>query len=438
MLDAGVGITTEKDSYRAGKNVAREALENMSSKPKLAILAVDALTRRRFNYADVLRGVREEIGQDVTLIGSSVNGILVNDRFALRSVGLMLLGGDISIDSSFNYTKSRLEYESIAEKIYQKSLSLEPKDRRFMLMFQDGIKFPPEIFARQQSLNSRVVSLFSGLIKRVFKRQLEEFKEQGMGAPSTQELLESLYAKGWSAPVVGNIATNSRNYDSVEFFNDEIGADNVVGAILSPQGSTKFGYGFAAGAESTGKKCRPTKNIGNFLLRIDGQPALLGLCKAAGIQKELLRELRGSDFVNYHIILGTREQVGDKNYIHLTITITNPELESLVFTGFHFERVPQEIEIFRSNMGIMHKTAEAAVSQALANISNPKFLLGFDCVIRFFAYGDNLPKIVKTIDDTIGKDIPRMIVGSGGEIFGTKDMNYYFNALTFVTLAGGD
>ena len=89
-------------------------------------------------------------------------------------------------------------------------------------------------------------------------------------------------------------------------------------------------------------------------------------------------------------------------------------------------------------MEILHKTAQTAVSQALENISNPKFLLGFDCAIRFIAYGDNFPRIIKTIDDTIGKDIPRMIVGSGGEVYGTKDFNYYFNNVTFVTLAGGD
>ncbi|MFW9878067.1 MAG: FIST N-terminal domain-containing protein, partial [Candidatus Thorarchaeota archaeon] len=264
------------------------------------------------------------------------------------------------------------------------------------------------------------------------------FKEKGMGMPSVQELLELLYTKGFDLPVIGNIATNVRDYDSVEFFNDEIGNDNVVGVLLSGLGSTKFGYGFAAGAESTGIICRVTKNIGNFLLRIEDKPALLGLCSTANIQKESLRELRGSSYLNYHLILGTREKIDDKDYVHLTATITDPNLEGLVNTGFPFDKVPNDIEIFQSNMRILHKTAETSVKQALSTISNPKFLLGFDCAIRFFAYGDNLPRILKTINDTIDNDIPRMIVGSGGEIFGTKDMNYYFNNFTFITLAGGD
>ena len=438
MLDASVGITTERDSYLAGKKVAKEALGGMKSKPKLAILAIDSLTRRHFNNKEVIRGVREELGPEVTLIGSTVNGILVRDRFALRSVGLMLIGGDISVDTSYNYGKSRMEYESIAEKIYQKGNNLEPNDNRIMIMFQDGMKFPPEILAKQNSLNSRVVSILSRLINRFFKRQLEEFKEKGMGMPTVQELLETLFAKGWTIPIIGNVSTNIRDYDSEEFYNNEVGTDRVVGAILSGNNSTKFGFGFAAGAEYTGKSCKPTKNIGNFILKIDGKPALLGLCSAAGIEKESLHELRSSDYLNFYLILGTKETIKDKEYIHLTATITNPEFENLINTGFPFDRVPDEIEIFQSNMNILHKTAEKSISQALSGISNPKFLLGIDCAIRFIAYGDNLPKIIKTIDDTIGKDIPRMIIGSGGEIYATKDIDWYFNNVTYVTLAGGD
>lgn len=438
MLDANVAITTEMDSYIAGKKVANEALGGMKSRPKLAILAIDSLTRRHFNNQEVIRGVREVLGSDVTLIGSTVNGILVKDRFALRSIGLMLLGGDISVDASYNYGKSRLDYETIAEKIYQKGKNLEPNDNRIMIMFQDGMKFPPEILAKQNSLNSRVVSILSGLINRFFKRQLEEFKENGMGMPTVQELLEVLFSKGWYIPIVGNVATNIRDYDSEEFYNDNSGTDSVIGAILSGHNSTKFGIGFAAGAEYTGYSCTPTKNIGNFILRVDGKPALLGLCSAAGIQKESLYELRSSDYLNYYVILGTKELIKGKEYIHLTATITNPDLESLINTGFPFDRVPDKIDIFQSNMNILHKTAEKSISQALESISNPKFLLGIDCAIRFIAYGDNLPKIIKTIDDTIGKDIPRMIIGSGGEIYGNRDIDWYFNNVTYVTLAGGD
>ncbi len=438
MIDAGVGLSIEDNGYKAGNSVAKQAMEGMSIKPKLAILVIDSLSRVKYNYQDVLNGVRDVIGEDVILIGSTVNGILVKDRFALKSVGLMLIGGDFSIDSSFNYGQSRLKYKEIAEQVYNLSTNFPPNQDRFLLLFQDGMKFPQEVLDKQESLNSRVVSLLSGLVNRFFKKQLEDFKEDGLGMPSVQEFLEQFYSKGWENIVIGNIATNVRNQDSVEFYNDKIVDDNIIGVFLSPSNSTKFGFGFAAGAESTGKKCIPTKNIGNFLLKIDNEPALLGLCKAAGIQKDSLYELKSSFYLNYHTILGRKESIGDKDYIHLTATITNPNLESLVNTGFPFERVPKEIEIYRSNMNILTKTAVDSVNQALEGISTPKFLLGFDCAIRLFAYGDNLPKIVEEIDNVVGKDLPKMIVGSGGEIYGSKDMDNYFNNMTFVSLAGGE
>lgn len=438
MLDASVGITTERDSLRAGKLVAKEALGGMKTKPKLAILVIDSLTRRPYKHEEVLKGVREELGPEVVLIGSTVNGIIVNKRFALRSIGLMLLGGDLNVDASYNYPKSRLEYEAIAKDLYNINSDLTSNDNRFLLMFQDGIKLPQEVLDKQKSLNSKFVSLFSGLVKRVFSRQLEEFREEGLGMPTVQEILEILYEKGFKYPVIGNVASNIRSYDSVEFYNDEIGKDNLVGATISGLGSTKFGFGFAAGAEPTGKECNIDKNVGSFLLKIDGEPALKGLCEAAGIQIASLEELRPGDYLNYHTIIGTRESYEGGNMTHLTATITDPALENLVNTGFPFDRVPEKMEIFKSDFQVLKKSTVASLEQALKNVSDPKFMLGFDCIIRFIAYGDNIPKIVDLIDDTIGSDVPRMIVGSGGEIFGDPKIDYYSNGVTFTSLVGGN
>lgn len=437
MIKAGVGMSIKDNAYEAGRDVAKKALNDINGKPKLAILAVDSLSRVKHNYNDVLKGVREVLGNKIKLIGSTVNGIIVNDRFALRSVGLMLLGGNFSLNTSFNYGNSRIEYEKIADKIYNRVRSFQKNDNNFLLLFQDGLKFPPEVLEKQETLNSRVVSMFSGLVKIFFKRQLEELKETGMGMPSTQDLLEKLYSKGWKNQIIGNVASNMRDYDSVQFYDDKVIDDSVIGVSLSPQNSNKFGFGFSAGAESTGRKCEITKNIGNFLLRVDDEKALIGFCEAAGIQLESLRELKYSEYVNFHNIIGTKQRINGEEFIHLSVTQTNPNYKSLILTTFPFNKVPEEIEIFRSNMDILIETAKESVSQALEGISDPSFLLGFDCGIRFVAYGNNLPLVVEEINDTIGKDIPKMIVGSGGEIFGTKKIDYYQNSLTFVSLAGG-
>ena len=57
------------------------------------------------------------------------------------------------------------------------------KPNQVMLMFQDGVKFPPEIWEQQKLLNMRVALLLSGLFTKIFKKKLDDFKEVGKGMP---------------------------------------------------------------------------------------------------------------------------------------------------------------------------------------------------------------------------------------------------------------
>jgi hypothetical protein len=438
MIDAGVGLSTDPDSYTAGKMAVKEALKGMSQKPKVCILAIDGITRKKFNYQEVVNGARSELDPTVRLVGSTVNGILVNDRFALRSVGVMLLGGDVDIEGQFNFPKSRLHAEKIANQIWDIKQGIPNNPNQVMLMFQDGVKFPPEIWEQQKMLNTRVASLLSGLVTRVFKKKLDDFKEVGKGMPSVQEIVTELYNKGWNIPILGNVATVLKDYISYEFYDKGVYDDACLGIFLRATGDSKFTYGFAAGGEPTNIWCKPTKAVGNFLLRIDDKPALEGFCKAINLEPESLKNLENDGFLNFFYMLGTRDKVGDKEYIHLVGTITDPSMQNLIVTAFPFDKVPEKIEIFRSNMQILMKTTKDSIEQAMAGLKKPKFFLGIDCVERLLAYGDNYPKGIELIRETIGKDVPTMVLGSGGEIFGTKKDDYYFNNFTFLSFAGGE
>ncbi len=438
MLDASVSMSIDSDSYTAGRNVAKDALQGMKTKPKLAVLAVDGLTRKKYKYPEILRGIGEILGPDVVLVGSTVNGMYVNDRFALKSVGLMLIGGDFNIDFTYNMPKCHSQFQQIGESILQKGLALPPSKNRFLLMFHDGVKFPPAMFEQQKMLNSRVVRLLTGLVSRVFKKQFEDFQEKGMGFPTAQETIDVLFDNNnWNTQVIGNVASNLRDYDSFEFFNNQMLEDASIGAMLSWNEGTKFNFGFEAGAEPTGMSCVPTKAIGSFILNIDNKPALQGFCDAINFDKSSLEGLKYNGYVNIWNIIGTRDMIDGKERIHLQGTLTNPELENLVMASYPFSKVPPKFEIFRSNPKILFNTVEMAVKNAMNGINDPKFLLGFDCMARFSAYGDNFPRIIKLVGDTIGKDTPRMIVGAGGEIFGAKKNDFHSNAFTFVTIVGG-
>lgn len=436
MLDAHIGFSTETNAQSAGRSIVKQALEGASVKPKLAILAVDSVARVHYKYGEVLNAVRDELGPEVPLMGSTVNGIIANDRFALKSAGIFLLGGDFNIDALFNYEKSRVDYQKIAEDILRIKSGVAPNPNQLMLMYQDGMKLPPELMAKQKMLNSRMAALFSGMIGRIFKNQMDAMAEKGIGLSSLQELVGVLYEKGWNIPIIGNIVMN-QEFDNTAFFNDKLLQDFTVGAILSGTDGTKFGCGLGCGGEPTGLTCDITKNIGSFLLKINGKPAVKGFCDALGIDMESLRELEPFGYFNHSHILGTREIVNNREIIHPIITQTNPEMENMIVSGFPFDKVPEKAEILRSSSKVLVKSAKDSIQDALKNISEPKFILGIDCALRFLAYGDKIQKEIDVFREAVGKDVPRFIIGSGGEIFGTQPKGFYYNNYSLVTFAGG-
>ncbi len=436
MLEAHVGFSTESNGQSAGRNIAKQALEGASTKPKLAILAVDSIARVHYNYGEVLNAVREELGPEVPLIGSTVNGIIVNDRFALKSAGILLLGGDFNVDAFFKFGKSRAEYTKIADEILRIKSQVAPNPNQLMFMFQDGMKFPPEMMAKQKMLNSRMVALFSGMVARAFKNQMDGMAEKGLGLSALQELILILYEKGWSIPIIGSLVMNL-NYDNTAFFNGELLEDFVVGTILSGTNGTKFGCGLGAGGEATGVTCNITKNIGSFLLKINGKPAVKGFCDTLGIEMESLRELESFGYFNHYNIFGVREMLGGREILHPIVTQTNPDLENLIVSGFPFDKVPEKAEILRSSTQVLVKSAKDSIHDAMKDISEPKFLLGIDCALRFLAYGEKVQKEIDVFREAVGKDVPRFIIGSGGEIFGTQPKGFYYNNYSLVTFVGG-
>jgi hypothetical protein len=256
---------------------------------------------------------------------------------------------------------------------------------------------------------------------------------------SVQEVIQALYSKGWNTPIIGNVATGLKDYHSHEFYDNKTWDDACMGALLNPKGDAKFGIGYAAGAIPTGYTCKATKNIGNFLLKIDDKPALDGFCEAVKSEPQSLYNLKNEAYMNFYYMMGTTEKWAGKDVTHLVGTITNPDMPNLVTSAFPFNGVPETISIYRSDPKILMQTAKESVEKALSEIDDPRFFLGIDCIIRFLAYGDNFPRVIQMIKEKVGKDVPRMVLGSGGEIFGFPGIksNYYFNNFTFVTLAGG-
>ncbi|MFX1294143.1 MAG: FIST N-terminal domain-containing protein [Promethearchaeota archaeon] len=433
MIEASVGLSTDYNSLRAGKEAVKLALKDLSGKPNLAIIGIDTCSSKLYNFEEVLKGIRSEI-PDVPLIGGGSVGIIINDDIAIRSVGIMLLSGDFNVIKPQIWHRARKNYEQIGQRMIQTySPYLGQTENELLLLFASGYRVPSDVLAQQKRFDSWGARVFSSLVSRVFWNNMKKFAEEGKGFPVTQELIDILVENKINCPIVGTQVGDLTGEIAYEFFNNQVSYDSIISCLLSSD-HVKFGTGFSAGVVCTGKKFKITKNVGPFLLGINKKKALDGLLEILGYERDVLKELGYQGYVNFLSLMG----LSDNGETHPYIAVTNPIYDS-IFTVLPPKRVNKniEIEICEATGELILESAKDAVKMAKESVKVPKFLIFFDCSGRLSLLGDRIIDEIEIIRKEIGSDIPIFGFGSSGEIRNSPPGGYHLNNMSIVTIVGG-
>ena len=91
--------------------------------------------------------------------------------------------------------------------------------------------------------------------------------------------------------------------------------------------------------------------------------------------------------------------------------MTDPNTENMVMSGFPFNKVPDKIELFRSSNKMVMESAKNILAEVTANMSEPKFLFGIDCINRWSSMGSSVGKYIDVIREGVGADCPRLLIG---------------------------
>ena len=90
MIKAGVGSSKNKDSYQAGYEACRMAMDKAGEdKPDLVV----AFASVSFDQSELLRGIREASNK-APLVGCTDAGEITNEGSATKSVGVMVIKAD--------------------------------------------------------------------------------------------------------------------------------------------------------------------------------------------------------------------------------------------------------------------------------------------------------------------------------------------------------
>lgn len=353
----GVGSSRQPDSFQAGSEAARRALESMGqSRPDLVLVFASV----RFDQEILLKGI-VSVTDDAPMAGCSTAGEILTSGPSRRSVVVMTIkSGTLKVTTGLGVRISenpRRAGQEVAAAAIQSKLT----SPNTLLIFPDGVK---------------------GNTAEVIR--------------GAQDVL------GLSFPIVGGSAADDFGFiRTYQYFNGQVYNDSVAGVLLA--GTITVGVGARHGWQPLGKPKRVTQASGNIVKQLDGESAVNLYEEYFGNRTTALKveELaRISIMYPLGFPVPGEEEYLLRNAIGLNLDGT------LIFSG----EVPEGVEV-RLMMGSKSKALEAArraaEQAALAMAPRlPSFAFVFSCISRGQLFGRNMSAEIDIIRKALGETVP--------------------------------
>lgn len=368
-IRAGVGLSTLRDSYGAGKEAGELAIQRMGGGKADFLFVFSSVT---FDQQEVIRAVREVSG-GTPLTGCTDAGGITAEGPNQKSVAIMAIqsdtigftngiGGDIKADA-------RLAGQSFAKDIASRAQS--PLHTLIML---------PDVLT-------------------------------GNGADIVRGAIDAL---GQHFPLVGGAAGDDFLFEKTyQYCDDKVSTGTVAGVGLS--GSFTLGIGVRHGWLPIGIPMKVTKSHGAVVEELDNRPAVsiyqdyFGE-KAEDLKKEPLARMA----ITYP--LGIKAPELDEYLIRDPITVD--EKGAITCAA----EIPEGSEI-RLMIGSKEHAIEAAQEAARklmrdfkAAGATPKFVLMFNCIAREKLFAQKAKDEIDAVMEIIGKDVPLLGFYTYGEV----------------------
>lgn len=400
-IQAGIGISTEKDPRLAAKEAIRQARINLQSE-NLSLGFIFSTVS--LASTGLLKTAAISLG-GVPLLGSSGAAIISNQGIFKHGVAVMLLSLPKSVD--FNTACVRQIQEKTA-------------------------------LAAGEELGEKLLSNFTQA-----RRHLSTIFSDGLIKEGSNLLLGLQEKLGTSFPLVGASASDNLHFlRTYVYFNEDMLTDAACGILWA--GKLNFGLGIKHGWKPLGKPRYATKASGNVLHEIDGEPA-------AKIYEEYfacdLGELRKKlKYISVLYPIGAYLE-GEKEYLLRNIVSIADDgslsLQGGVPSG---SMVRLMIGTKESCLAATRQAAEDAkisLSDSMIGMgthtSRINFVLVFNSVSRYILLRRDANKELSIIKDVFGSDVPIIGLYTYGEQAPLQAISYhgksYFHNQTITVLA---
>ncbi|MDO8730032.1 MAG: FIST N-terminal domain-containing protein [Candidatus Omnitrophota bacterium] len=354
----GVGHSRQPDSYRAGQEAARKALEKMGHSRADLMLVFASI---RFDQESLLRGIAS-VAPSTWMCGCSTAGEILSEGPSRRSVAIMAIRSDtlqlatgVGMRMSLN---SRLAGQELASQVLQAKIP----NPHGMILFPDG-------------LTGNAAEVIRGVQDRL----------------------------GLSFPIVGGSAADDFSFTrTYQYFQGTLYSDAVGGVLLA--GPIAVGIGARHGWRPLGKPRRVTRGLANIVQELDGHTAVNLYETYFGRAAE---SLKAGALADMSILYPLGMPIpGEEEYLLRNVLRVDPTTGSLVYAG----EIPEGSEV-RLMMGSKERALEAArkaAEQAVLSIAprTPTFALVFSSCSRARLFGQRAGEEIAAIRQVLGRSVP--------------------------------
>lgn len=376
----GVGFSDNVDSFRAGADASRIAMETGSlSKADLVLL----FTTVKHDPEKLHAGVRSVVGDSTRLMGGFGVGIITNDFLSYdgSEVGVAVFSSDTMKVEMFLETGLNESETAAGEKLGKQIMEAGLKPDSSMLLLYD------------------TVNLVSGSFK------------MNMATPLMQGM--SKLISEWPSMAGMGMLGDMQLHPTYQFFDNRIEQQAAMALLLS--GGIRMDTVILHGCRPASGYRTITKTDGATVLEIDGRPTL-------DVIEEMLGPDVGLSWEDYAFFVTLGVNKGEKfgeyreeSYANRLCIGVDTERKGMIM--FENDLQPgMEIQIMRRSVDFQYIGERVQRLLKMAEGRKPIFAFYIDCAGRAAAYSGMDEEEAVEVQKALPADIPLLGVYSGVEI----------------------
>ncbi|VVB53677.1 FIST N domain protein [uncultured archaeon] len=395
---AAVGLSRKWDAREAGREVARNTLEQLGKDPHFLLLFSTIHYEKHGGFQELLNGVYDILPKETPLIGGTVAGFINQQGCYTRGVTALAANYpnmNVAIGIGHNTRKNPAKAaEELSSKV---KISNSKNNLLFCLIPGGTVPSFPGLGRKKVLKSGSVGNAAIGLLELSI-----ELSQLGPGRED--EVIEELSKDLENYYILGGSTMDDLNQNrSYQFFNKAVSTTDVVGLNLS---SDLLNYEIITtdGLKKTGKTLHITKkSLRNCVIEeIDNKPATT----------EFLRKINWpEDFLNERLYTKTfYYPLGETVEGVLRPQIIGAFLGNNIACGYSIKT--NDLDILSASGLSLVESAKNAILQA--SKYKIKTLIGVVCATQLETLGHNIYRVYNAISPLL-VDTPFIILYCAGE-----------------------